>query len=212
MNGDKVLLTVAIVAIIIAFVSAGVTYFSVASLMTKISGLATSEGYANLTVKTGANINFTTFDLNWSEGQVNDGETYAVLNTADGTVTNGNWTAVDGGLILENIGNVNVTLDLQSGKSPATFIGGSNPGYMWNISTSEANSCVNVTYDVPYLSNITGFGNFVTVSDSALYRVCDIFEYRAAADTIEIDLNLSISIDSLKGALTDVITATATAI
>ncbi|PIO07887.1 hypothetical protein COU62_02115, partial [Candidatus Pacearchaeota archaeon CG10_big_fil_rev_8_21_14_0_10_35_219] len=93
MKDNNLVLTIAFIAVAISLISAGITYFSIANLVTQLSGYATSVGEANLTVASSANINFTTFVIDWSTGQVNLGETHAILNTADGTVTNGNWTA-----------------------------------------------------------------------------------------------------------------------
>ena len=210
MNQDNKLIALALVALVIAMFGAGVTYFSIANLTTKISGLASSTGEANLTVVSSANINFTTASINWGTGEVDGGSDYAILNTAAGTVTGGNWTAVNGGFIVENIGNVNITLDLQAGKTAAQFLGGTSPGYMWNVSNSESGSCVNMTYLEPYVGNVSGFGVFADTSTSVT-RICDFFDFIDSRDTIEIDLNLSVPVNSLKGALSDVITATATA-
>jgi len=212
MKDNNLVLTIAFIAVAISLISAGITYFSIANLVTQLSGYATSVGEANLTVASSANINFTTFVINWSTGQVNLGETHAILNTADGTVTNGNWTAVSGGLVLENLGNVNVTLDLQTGKTPTQFLGGTNPGYMWNVTSLESNSCVNDSYEEPFGDvNFTMYGVFASTSTSST-RVCQYFNFISGADTIEIDINLSVPSDSLTGALTDTITATATVI
>jgi len=212
MKDNNLVLTIAFIAVAISLISAGITYFSIANLVTQLSGYATSVGEANLTVASSANINFTTFVIDWSTGQVNLGETHAILNTADGTVTNGNWTAVSGGLVLENLGNVNVTLDLQTGKTPTQFLGGTNPGYMWNVTSLESNSCVNDSYEEPFGDvNFTMYGVFASTSTSST-RVCQYFNFISGADTIEIDINLSVPSDSLTGALTDTITATATVI
>jgi len=212
MKDNNLVLTIAFIAVAISLISAGITYFSIANLVTQLSGYATSVGEANLTVASSANINFTTFVINWSTGQVNLGETHAILNTADGTVTNGNWTAVSGGLVLENLGSTNVTLDLQTGKTPTQFLGGTNPGYMWNVTSLESNSCVNDSYEEPFGDvNFTMYGVFASTSTSST-RVCQYFNFISGADTIEIDINLSVPSDSLTGALTDTITATATVI
>ena len=48
-------------------------------------------------------INFTNSSLNWGSGRVDGGQTEAYLDSYSGTVTNGNWTAVNGGLVIENI-------------------------------------------------------------------------------------------------------------
>jgi len=186
-----------------------------------ITGNAT--GTANLTISQITSINFTTGTINWSTGEVDSGQSVAVLDTSAGTVTDGNWTAVSAGLVIENIGNQNVSLQLATGKSAAGFIGGSDGGgltdgeYRFNVSSVEAGSCTNAT-------DYTGTGNGMTsgYNRSLFFNanftspgtlVCDNFFFDDAKDTIRIDLYLNISADSnITGNTGDIITATATAV
>jgi len=115
----NVFLVLAVAVVVISLFSVGLLYFSVSDLFTVLSGHATGE--ANLTVEPAATINFTRGALNWQSGRVNSGQTLAYLDTAAGTVVNGNWTAVTQGLRIENIGNLNVTLNL-SVIIPSTFL------------------------------------------------------------------------------------------
>src|SRR3989344_4033160 len=105
----KVFLVLAVAVVVISLFSVGLLYFSIGNLVNVLSGRATGE--ANLTVETAATINFTRNALNWQSGRVNSGQTLAYLDTAAGTVVIGNWTAVTQGLRIENIGNLNVTLN-----------------------------------------------------------------------------------------------------
>jgi hypothetical protein len=121
-----------------------------------------------------------------------------------GTVTGGNWTAASG-LILQNIGNVNVSLNLTGTKTAAQFLGGTNPVYQWNISNVEANSCLNATGGTDFL-NLNTFHNVNITIGNAGY--CRIFQFIDSADSIRIDFNLTVPSDSQTGALSDTITAT----
>ncbi len=205
MDNDKLLLTVAVIAVIVSVVAAGVTYFSLASLVTRISGFATNTGTANLTVESTASINFTTNNINWGSGRVNDGAESAQLTTLEtNNVTDGNWTLqTSGGLRIENIGNTNVSLDLATGKTADTFIGGTDPGYEWNVTNLEAGSCINA-------SNLGVFTDVNNTGDGT--RFCSVFQYLDNRDSIRIDLNLTVPSSSFTGALGDTITATATAV
>ncbi len=205
MASDKSLFGLAVIAVVVSLLATSFTYFAITSLNTRISGYATSTGTANLTVEKTAIINFTTFEINWSSGRVNTGQSFAFL-TSTGQTINGNWSTVNQGLVLQNIGNANVTLDLAVGKTAASFIGGTNPGYSWNVSNIEANSCT-----VAGGQQLTVTWN-TTNSTAPGTRWCNPFQYIDSADSIRIDINLTVPYDSLTGALTDTITATATAI
>lgn len=204
--GSKVVTIFAIFVFIISIFSVGVFYLSARTLFSTISGYATSVGEANLTVESAVIINFTTSRINWGSGRVNDGFTSAGLNTyATNNVTNGNWTLQNaGGLRIENLGNVNVTLNLSGSKTAAQMIGGSNPGYRWNITSFESGACRNSSGGTGALQ--TDFFYVVNTS-SALF--CNYFQYLDDRDVIRIDFNLTIPSDSFTGALGDTITAVA---
>ena len=200
----------AVVAVIVSLFSLGLVYMSTNTLLSKISGYV-SSGEANLTVETKAEINFTTRAINFGSGRVNQQATAASLTTfATGNVTGGNWTlGTAGGMRIENIGNVNVTLNLSAGKTAATFIGGTNPAYEWNLTNVEAGSCLNSTQqNISFTMN-----RWLTASSAAGSAIwCDVFPYEAGKDTVRLDFNLTIPENSLTGVLGDVITATVTAL
>jgi len=198
MDRDKILFGLVIFAVAVAGLNAIITFDKVG----KITGYATT-GYANLTVEQLVSVNFTTDTVNWASGIVNLGETEAFLDSKTGSVTNGNWTTNSAGLILENVGNVNVTLDILAGKSAASFIGGTSPNYDWLIEEVETTSCTNVTaLDIFVDINTTSPGT----------RFCSLFKYDNNNDSIRIHFNLTVPQDSLTGALGDIITVTATSI
>jgi hypothetical protein len=209
MKSENTLLALAIAAVLVAAVGAGFTYSSIASYKeTWFTGFVTSTGTANLTVITSAAINFTTNNINWGAGRVNLGATNATLITIP-QINNsgGNWTNVTSGFVIENIGNVNVTLWLKTGKTAATFIGGTNPQYQFNVTNIEAKSCtnrsafnLNVFYDVN--TTDTGVGAEGT-------WVCSNFSYVDSLDEVRIDLKVVVPSDSLTGALGDIMTASA---
>ncbi len=211
-DNDNILLIVALLAVLVSLLAAGFTYYSIADLTSKISGYATSIGQANLTVESSANINFTTDFISWGSGRVTEGQSSAQLTTLEtNNVTNGNWTLVQqGGLRIENIGNVNVTLNLAAAKTAAQFIGGTSPGYQWNVTAVEANACLNGTGGTGGHANLTIWYN--TNSTAPGTRFCEYFQYINDRDLIRIDLNLTVPYNSLTGALTDTLTATGTSI
>jgi len=181
-----------------------VVFFMNISKVVKITGK--SVGDINITIETLTQLNFTTSNINWGSGCVSPGKTSAIINTSSNgvdNVTNGNWTGNSAGLVIENIGNKNVTLDLAAGLTAATLIGGTSPDYEWNFSDgAEEGSCT--------VSSPVTLGVFWDVNDSA--RICDVFNYDNSLDVLRIDIKLIIPADSTTGAIGDVITATATAI
>ena len=201
MEKDNVFLGIAVFIFIVAVVSLSVNYYNV-SRSGGLTGFSVDTGVVNISVNAVVAINFTTDSINWGSGSVNQGANSATL-ISTGTVTGGSWSPVSQGFIVENIGNTNVTLDLAAGKTAAQFIGGTSPEYQWNISNYESGSCLaavnsslplNEFYDV----NVSSPGT----------RICDIFRFSDASDTIRIDLRLVVPSDSYTGALSDTLTLT----
>lgn len=191
-NNDNMLIAVAVIAVIVSVIGAGITYNSVMTFRNIITGRVT-EGVVNLTVETNAALNFTTDSVEFGSGRIDDGESHATLDTSAGTVSNGNWTANSDGFVVENIGNVNISLSINA-STPAEFIGGSSPTYAWNVTNSEADSCINST-------ELGVFNNF-----SGEYQsICDIFKSDNNNDEIRIDLLIAIPTDSKTGLLQDTI-------
>src|SRR3989344_2828118 len=155
---DNLLLIIAIAAVCVSLIAAGMTYFFITNLAYTLTGYDTL-GQANLTVESSAAINFTTSYISWGSGRVS------------------------------------------VGKSAASFIGGTSPGYQWNISNVNPSSCLNDSG-----RQIVALNVFFDTS-TATRTVCSPFQFGGSNDHIRIDLNLTIPENSLTGALTDTITA-----
>lgn len=205
-ESSKAITVFAVFVFVISLFSIGVFFLSAKTLFNTISGYATSTGEANLTVESAVIINFTTAQINWGSGRVNAGQSSAYLTTLEtNNVTRGNWTLQTyGGLRIENIGNVNVTLNLSGTKTAAQMIGGTSPAYTWNITSFESGACTNSTGGSAALQTNV----FYTVNTTtALF--CDMFQFLDDRDVVRIDFNLTIPSDSFTGALGDTITAVA---
>ncbi len=214
---DSVIIVFALIAVVVSLIAAGVTYYSVANLVSRVTTFATSTGEANLTVETLANVNFTTRAISWGSGRVNPASSAAALTTfATDNVTGGNWTLTTaGGLRLENIGNVNVSLNLSVGKNASEFIGGSNPVYEWNLTAVEANSCLNNSGVAGGTEGLR-LNRFFQANTTAYQQNgglgCSVFRFESGNDLLRLDFNLTIPENSQTGALGDVVTATVTAL
>jgi hypothetical protein len=188
---------------ILTYVSILVIFLSFISLGLVLNGNAV--GTLNITIYKFVNINFTTNLVNFGNGAIDSGKVNATIDTL-GNVINGNWTPTNSGFILENIGNVDVSLDLKSGKTAIQFLGGTSPLYQYNFTdkAGKTGSCTNGTFPKGAWINV----NTTNSGD----RLCNPLRFSDSNNTIRIDLKLVIPADSLTGNLTDIFTAVATAV
>jgi len=211
---NKFILTIAVIAVAVSILAAAFTYYSVANLATRLSGLVTDTGEVNLTVETAAIINFTDDTIGFGSGLVTSGESSAFLDTTTGTVVQGNWTAESSGLILTNIGNVNVSLNLSIDQNASDWIGGTSPSHSWNVSENEVGSCLLANGTVTASAEIYHelLDSFITPNTSLTAEFCELFPFADAFDSIRIDINLTVPNDAITGDIGAIITAEAIAV
>lgn len=165
----------------------------------------TATGNATVNITTLRAIRFTVSTIDWGSGSVNTtgGYVNCTLNTS-GTGSKGSgcigFNTVTG-LILENIGNENINVTIQSNATAAQFIGGSNPSpeFKWAFSNNESSSCIT--------QGPSGWGSFVDVSTSPIV-LCHNFSYLDSSDSIRVDLYVLIPYTAPNGTRTATITAT----
>ena len=188
---------------LIGYVAILVIVISLANIGVRLTGRVTDTGVVNVTIESRADIDFTTDLINFGSGQVDEGQTSCDLTTVgDGTNTTGNWTGTGDNFVIVNIGNVNVTLELASGKDAVGFLGGTTPGYFYNVSNIDTDSCTSAT-----------LGDWVAVNDASPGdEICSSFGFDNDHDSISIDIKLTIPSDATVGQQTDTFTATATAV
>ncbi|VVB78290.1 Uncharacterised protein [uncultured archaeon] len=192
---------------IVAYIAIIVIIISIVNFGMRLTGHATSTDTAvvNVTVSATAAINFTTDFINFGSGGVSDGSSSAMLESNGTAAVGGSWNWGSAqNFTLENIGNVNVSLDLKTSKTAATFIGGFLPQYNFTVRDTETGSCLQpgTTLGVWQSVNTTGDGT----------KICGNFTPEGAHDKITIDVRLVIPSDSFSGneALTDTFTAKGT--
>lgn len=204
---------------IIAVLAVAFALFNLITTIDKVGDVRSLTGYAGLTDTGTANlsiqgvisINFTRNNINWGTGSVDVGFPSATLDTEAGTVTDGSgWTSVGLGLLLQNLGSVDVNVTLAAGKTAAQFIGGSQGGgplYQWAINEdSEPGSCI--AFGGVSLNPI-GMTNVVTGAPGQ--NICGNFTAALngyTANEIEVDVLVRVPADAL-GVKADTITATA---
>jgi hypothetical protein len=202
MNEDNLLALVAVVAVVIAVVGAGTAYYRIGEFNQWMTGFVTETATINITVEANAALNFTTDNLTFGTGRVNAGSEYAEIDTSTGLVDGGTWATINYGLVLVNIGNVNVSVDINGGKNATTFFGGySTALYQYNVSdASEAGSCIH--------AHGTGFMHVWKDMNTTQTRVCSNFSDLTAADSLQLDFKLRVPAQTAEGAYGDIITIT----
>ena len=160
-----------------------------------ITGATTIVGNASITINAVTEINMTG-NISYGAGNVNAGQTNAQLDTSGaGYVLRGSWSVVGQGFIIENTGNVDINLTVTDYKnSTATsFIGGSGPQYNYTTTEFQGDSCASEggVLATNWPVNFTAYNN-----DS---RLCANHSFVDSADMIEININLTIPIDSIQG-------------
>jgi len=186
---------------IAGYISIAVIVISLFFIGTEITGKALSDtGVVNVTIISSASINFSTDLLDFGSGSVN---TTGARLWSNGTVTGGTWAGTTGELILENVGNSNVSLTLRTDKSPDEFIGGDGSAeFKANVSDAPGGS-----------GACTGTLTFASYADinTTAQTACDKFRYQTGSDNITIDFEIYVPNDAL-GFQTIQVTAEATAI
>ena len=200
--------TLAILLIGAIVISLGGTLISLNRLarirLPGITGFVIDTAIVGVEIIETTQVNWTTSSINWVTGTVVYGKrcelnSHTNFDTANCT---GFTNDIDG-LVLENTGNKNVSLNISTGKNAADFIGGNSPVYQWNATELEgASTCAEAGGFTP--------GNWQTSSTTHI-EVCTNFQCDNNYDTIQFDVKVEIPDDAV-GTKSDTITATAEAI
>lgn len=164
-----------------------------------LTGYATSQD-ANVSVNiTGiVSIVLDSATLDFGTGSVTSGATNAILAYDGSTFTNVNGTGFSqsGDIILENDGNLNANITIQTTNDVATFIGGTSPAMEYLAVDNESGSCIN-GLESSYATLTTSPTNF-----------CTKLNFSDSADTVKMGLRLTIPSDTI-GYKSNTITFTA---
>ena len=207
--GDKNIL--GIVAIILFIIALFTLVYTVMNT-TKESVTGKASGFVNITVHSRLEVNLSVSQINWSEGSIEAGQTNATLYTSQtsSTVERGNWSDVSDpdAILIENTGNVNVTIAIQATNNASGLFGSNlivgEQEYKWNVTNKEAGSCTSnsTSLDVWVDANITSGGQ----------NYCTEFGYDDSADEIYLDVLLTVPYNmtaSYSSDISDIITITA---
>ena len=212
METNKILSMLVVIAVVVALANISVTFLKVAELKDRITGYAgESTGEVNITVTNVRSINFSTASINFGVGTIDGGQTNATVQTngdSAATAARGNWSSQSGwsvpGLVLQNIGNINSSLTLNTATNAGGLFGSGGSGqedYEWNVSIKDTNSCSGGT------ETLNRWGD---VNNSVAGKYCNQFGYLTSGNELYIDIRFSVAYD-IKNAtsLSDTITATA---
>ena len=190
--------TLAFLLVVAIVISLGGTIVSLNKLnKITVTGLATqynTSGTTNFSLQSSVSIIFRVANVNFGTGYVNANGTGCDIttNATSGWNTTGNCL---GGLtnaspfIIENNGNVNVSLGLNSSANASVFIGGTVPApvFQWAVSNNETSSCYGTLSDQAW-TNVNWSGGPKTV--------CTNLSFADANDTIRLDIKVLIPEDA----------------
>lgn len=209
---NKALGTALIVLAVLAVGFAALNSYFVFDKYSKIgelTGYTGSSGYVNVTVSAVLSINFSQDSIVWGVGSIDTGQNNAsllVTNGAGTAVTRGNWSTTGvKPLSIDNIGSVNVSLNIAGSKNETDLFGSSSTighrMYKLNFTNSDSASCWNDTINLLqwYDINKSGAGT----------KICSQFGFLDTQDQINISVALAVPYDGTTGALTSTLTATA---
>ncbi|MCX6706860.1 MAG: hypothetical protein NT001_01825 [Candidatus Woesearchaeota archaeon] len=219
--------TLAILLLLVVAISLGGTLVSLNRLKgleaaSPVTGMAlyTATAGVNITITSTTAINFTTNYVNFGTGTVNGTCGYCNMYTNNHSVANfssccngfANTASASSGFILENIGNMNVSIGMNSTNNAVTFIGGTTspgPQFRMKVTENETYSCANVTYGPASGLNATWNNTFGDVPTTET-EICARLRPDASMDELRIDINMTIPDNSMTGLRTDTLSATAT--
>ena len=210
---NKVLGGLLIAAIAVSLIG---TYMSITKIQqpSYLTGFAsaTGTGQVNLTVIQSTNINWTTALLDFGTGSVVAGYINCTLSndeTGNTASCNGFSDRTSTPFVIENIGNMNVSLNLSFDNSAATMIGGTSPAFEFKVDLGEPGSCLNSTGEAGEGDTYLDPKTFTQVTADQGYVICPLIPPTQTNDSIEVMVKIIIPGDSFTGNMTSTITATA---
>ena len=205
--GSNVLMFVAVVAVAFALFGLMVTINKVGDINAFAIQLGPPEegiGEANLTILGIADISFIKSAVNWTDGGANSSCGTTELETRGaGVVICGPGFEADTGLILENQGNNNVSVTLQTSNDASTFIPSPDTSstYQWSVIENSVGACIGATPSA-----------YTDVNDTSPLLVCPVLRHEGGLDQLRIDLNVTFTGEASPGDRISILTAIATTV
>ena len=188
---------------IIVSLAATVFVFDISKNIGKLTAYG-SAGYVNVTISDLNSINVTATNCNFGSGYITVGQTNATLES-NGTIANWQGSGTSVTLVVRNDGNKNMTINISSGKTLASFLGidcsGAGAGCQYNFWSvdNETGSCTSGTVSWPG-----------TRMDTTNKTACTNLRYEDSLDELRVYCRLGIYQTVPTGAKTDTWTFWAT--
>lgn len=212
--------SLALILVASIVISAGSTFMAIVKLdqlggIHVVTGRASSSGtgIANLTVTSLAQLimrgNFINFEGGYADGSA------CVLNSTYGVLPSSSCTGfrdANETLVVENTGNINLTINISFDYTAAGWIGGTSPYIKFEVTNNESDACEN-------FSSYGGVGNWTSAPATAGDSTCVCqgssstgrLQYVDNKDALSIEIAVSVPTDALPdSAATDNLTITFT--
>ena len=205
---NKLITGLVIVVLIVSVLSLSITFVKVSDFKEKLTGYYV--GYVNLSIATSIILNISNDSIDFGSGAITEAQTNASLwtNRTKGYILRGNWSVTGtNAIVIENIGNINCSVNLTTNDDASTLFGGSaaNRAYKWNWSNKEAGACGDGLSNVGPITNDLFTDVTKTPTET---RICDQFGFSDGVDELYLDVFLTVPYDGNTGVLGDVITIT----
>ena len=203
MENNQLLSVLAVVLVALSVLGLGVTMMKASDFNEKITGYET--GYVNISITTTVAIDVDGgvdgSIIDFAQGQVDAGKASATVQSTSGGIsqTDGNWTK-GYSIIINNTGNINVSINISSDKTSTSFFGGTNPKFYLNISNKEAGSC----------GSGPGLSAWIEMATTSDYRFCDQLSPVTASSEIYLDAKLVVPNDANLASASEDVQATLT--
>ncbi|MCK5026366.1 MAG: hypothetical protein KAS15_07240 [Nanoarchaeota archaeon] len=192
--------TLAVIVVAAIVITLGSTALIMRMGSPVITGMITEQvGTAQFNITSVVSIAITDSMIDFGAGSVGAGNASCVIDS-DGAVGTGDWSPTSDAFIVENDGNVAINITVNASNVAADFIGGTGPAYKWITDAGEGDgSCTAESID-SYAEATTSTQMF-----------CGNLGFASAADSVGMDLQLTIPSDATPGQKTSTVQFTASA-
>jgi hypothetical protein len=191
---NKTLAVLLVLAIIVSVGGAMINITKLSELarvvpaISMITGFGTT-GEVNVSVLTLASLNLTQDKVDFGVGYVSTGYTGAELNSSNYTIP-ASWTESGNtfnpmDLQIENIGTVDIFVNVSSDKTAQQFIGGNSPDFRFSAQNEESNSCVDK------------LANETSITTTSPYEVCKNLTKFTASNLINVSIIIFVPEDAI---------------
>ncbi|MBW2984268.1 hypothetical protein KY361_04085 [Candidatus Woesearchaeota archaeon] len=216
---NKTIATLLLLAIVISLAGTLVSLNKIGRLGFSITGMAinTSTGTAQLTVGVLTELTNQIPTINWGTGYVAGNATDCTMDS-EGTFSGCvGFTPQYEGFLLENTGNVNLSVNYTSDKNASEFINGTSPLFQLKVNENSVEQQNNETSALDSVASCGGAwtpGTYTDVTKSGSYLCGDSTTYplssEADKDAAVVDIKVRVPEDAPTGTKTAVLTFTGT--